>query len=60
MVLQEVGYRILDSPSDNLTIKKLDNPLPVRALLLDDFSRSSKEFPVPVATKDLSNSIEGI
>ena len=49
-----------DSLSDNPTIKKSDNPLPVRALLLDDFSRSSKEFPVPVATKDLSNSIEGI
>ena len=47
-----------DSLSDNPTIKKS-----VRTLLLDDFSRSSKEFPVPVAlaTKDLSNSmIEGI
>ena len=28
--------------------------------LLDDFSTSSAEFPVPVATKDLSNRIEGI
>ena len=33
MVQQEVGYRISDSPSDNPTIKKSDNPLPVRALL---------------------------
>ena len=32
MVQEEVGYRILDSPSDNPTIKKSDNPLPVRAL----------------------------
>ena len=32
MVQQEVGYRISDSPSDNPTIKKSDNPLPVRAL----------------------------
>ena len=46
---------MLDSLSDNPTIKKS-----VRALLLDDFSLSSKEFPVPVATKDHSNSIEGI
>ena len=29
---QEVGYRISDSPSDNPTIKKSDNPLPFRAL----------------------------
>ena len=28
------GGRISDSPSDNPTIKKLDNPLPVRALEL--------------------------
>ena len=34
MVQQEVGYRISDSPSDNPTIKKSDNPLPVRALIL--------------------------
>ena len=60
MVQLKVGYRMSDSLSDNPTIKKSDNPLPVRALLLDDFSRSSKEFPVPVATKDFSNSIEGI
>ena len=60
MVQLKVGYRMSDNLSDNPTIKKSDNPLPVRALLLDDFSRSSKEFPVPVATKDLSNSIEGI
>ena len=33
MVQQEVGYRISDSPSDNPTIKKSDNPLPVRALI---------------------------
>ena len=32
MVQQEVGYRISDSLSDNPTIKKSDNPLPVRAL----------------------------
>ena len=31
--------------------------LPVH--LLDDFSTSPEEFPVPVATKDLSNSIDG-
>ena len=32
MVQQEVGYRVSDSPSDNPTIKKSDNSLPVRAL----------------------------
>ena len=55
MVQLKVGYRMSDSLSDNPTIKKS-----VRALLLDDFSLFSKEFPVSVATKDLSNSIEGI
>ena len=28
-----IGGRISDSPSDNPTIKKSDNPLPVRALI---------------------------
>ena len=46
MVQQEVGYRISDSPSDNPTIKKSDNPLPVRALL----------YIIPTPT-DFSNAI---
>ena len=33
MVQQEVGYQISDSPSDNPTMKKSDNPLPIRALV---------------------------
>ena len=43
MVQEEVGYRISDSPSDNPTIKKSDNPLPVRALSLHEQEERKKK-----------------
>ena len=46
VVQQEVGYRILDSPSDNPTIKKSDNPLPVRALVDSPLSKNCFLAPV--------------
>ena len=53
--------QILETTTTITTASTFDeavtNTLPVH--LSDDFSTSPAEFPVPVATKDLSNSIEG-
>ena len=57
MVQQEVGYRISDSPSDNPTIKKSDNPLSVRALVLNAKSMDIRYKITPITADNTINTI---